>query len=81
MKLALSAAILLSLLGAAAAEPRAPANMSRWKLADAAGDACTANCASQATACKRVCPTTFSVPCQTSCDSQAQSCQQGCQRK
>ena len=80
MKFALSAALLLALAGVAVAESGAPANMSRWKLAQSA-DACAANCASQAASCGRACPATFSTPCRINCDNQAKSCQQSCQRK
>jgi hypothetical protein len=56
-------------------------NFSRAKLrlADAASEACTANCDNQNAACKRVCPTTLGAPCFASCDSQAQVCRQSCQ--
>lgn len=55
-------------------------NFSRAKLrlADAASDACVANCDNQNAACKRVCPTTLGAPCFASCDSQAQVCRQSC---
>jgi hypothetical protein len=56
-------------------------NFSRAKirLADAASQACTANCDNQNAACKRVCPTTLGAPCFATCDSQAQVCRQSCQ--
>jgi len=56
-------------------------NVSRatTRLADAASQACTANCDNQNAACKRVCPTTLGAPCFASCDSQAQVCRQSCQ--
>ena len=53
---------------------------SPWRVAESA-NACLVNCASQAEACKRVCPSSYSGPCLSSCDNQAQFCQQSCQRK
>lgn len=49
--------------------------------ADAASDACFANCADQNASCKRVCPTTLSTPCLSGCDIQAQTCRQSCQSR
>ena len=79
MKLAIGAAVIFSIIGTAAAGSSS-AGFSKLRFADAAADACFANCASQNTSCKRVCPTTFSIPCLNACDSQAQTCRQGCQR-
>lgn len=53
----------------------------KLRFADAATDACFANCSSQSDACRRVCPTTLSTPCVSACDSQAQTCRQSCQRR
>ena len=80
MKLALSAALFLALIGTAVAG-QGNVSIGKLRLADAATDACLANCASQNDACKRVCPTTLGAPCQSACDSQAQTCRQGCQRQ
>lgn len=79
MKLVLGAAILMSLFGVAAANTISIGN-GKLRLADAAADACFANCVSQNESCKRVCPTTLGAPCLSACDSQAQTCRQGCQR-
>ena len=78
MKLALSAALFLALIGSAVAG-QSNVSIGKLRLADAASDACFANCASQNDACKRVCPTTLGAPCQSACDSQAQTCRQSCQ--
>ena len=80
MKLVLCAALSLLMIGTAAA---GQSNFSpvKLRLADAASDACFANCASQNDACKRVCPTTLGAPCQSACDSQAQTCRRSCQNK
>ena len=51
----------------------------KLRLADAASQACLANCDNQNAACKRVCPTTLGAPCAASCDSQAQVCRQSCE--
>jgi hypothetical protein len=80
MKLALCAALSLLLIEAAAAG-QGNVSIGKWRLADAASDACFANCASQNDACKRVCPTTLGAPCQSACDSQAQTCRQSCQNR
>lgn len=80
MKLALCVALSLLLIGAAAAG-QANVSTGKWRLADAASDACLANCASQNDSCKRVCPTTLGAPCQSACDSQAQTCRQSCQSR
>jgi hypothetical protein len=80
MKFGLGAAVLLLMIGAAAAGQN-PRDMSKWRLADAASDACFANCASQNDSCKRVCPVTLSAPCLSACDSQAQTCRQSCQSR
>ena len=76
MRLVLSLAALLSIVGQVGAEPN-----HRLRLADSADAACFANCASQSASCKRVCPSTFSAPCLAACDSQYQSCTQSCQKK
>ena len=78
MKPLLGAALCFVLIGTATAG--AVSLKDRLRFADAAADACFANCASQADSCKRVCPTTFSPPCISACDSQAQTCRQNCPR-
>jgi hypothetical protein len=80
MRTMLGAALLMALLGAAVAEPGLGPK-SKLRFADAATDACFANCASQNQSCKRVCPTTFSTPCLSTCDTQAQTCRQSCQNR
>ena len=80
MKLVLCAALSLLLIGAAAAG-QGSVSIGRLRLADAATDACFANCANQNDACKRVCPITLGAPCQSACDSQAQTCRQSCQNR
>jgi hypothetical protein len=77
MKLALCVALSLLLIGTAAAGQN-NVSIGKWRLADAASDACIANCASQNDSCKRVCPTTYGAPCQSVCDSQAQTCRESC---
>ena len=79
MKLALSAVLSLLLIGAAAAG-QSNVSIGKLRLADAASDACLANCTSQNDACKRVCPTTLGAPCQSACDAQAQTCRESCRR-
>jgi hypothetical protein len=79
MKPLVSAALLLSLLGTAEADP--VLGKGKLRLADAATDACFPNCASQNDACKRVCPVTLSAPCVSACDTQAQTCRQSCQNR
>jgi len=80
MKLALCAVLSLLLIGTAAAG-QANVSIGKLRLADAASDACVANCASQNDSCKRVCPVTLSTPCLSACDSQADTCRQGCQSR
>jgi hypothetical protein len=80
MKFAFGAGLLLSLIGPALAEPGI-AVKSKWRFADAAADACFANCANENASCKRVCPTTLSTPCLSACDSQMQTCRQSCQNR
>jgi hypothetical protein len=80
MKLALSVALSLLLIGTAAAG-QGNVSIGKLRLADATSDACIANCASQNDACKRVCPTTLGAPCQSACDSQAQTCRQSCRSR
>ena len=77
MKLALSAALSLLLIGTAAAG-QGNVSIGKWRMADATSDACFANCASTNDSCKRVCPTTLGAPCQSVCDSQAKTCREGC---
>jgi hypothetical protein len=78
MKVTLTAVITLTLIStASAANQRAD----RLRLADAASEACMSNCSTQASSCKRTCPTTFSTPCLTACDNQAQTCTRSCQAK
>lgn len=78
MKLVLVALFLASLTGAAAA---GTSSFSKLRFADAATDACFANCTDANNSCKRVCPTTFSSPCISACDSQAQTCRQSCRNR
>ena len=78
MRFLISAAALLSLVGSATAG--FTVNMSKLRLADAAADACFANCAARNDSCRRSCPVTLNVPCLNACDSQGQTCRQGCQR-
>ena len=80
MRSALSVALLMALLGSAAAEPGISFK-SKLRFADAASDACFANCANENASCKRVCPTTFGAPCMSACDSQTQTCRQSCQSR
>jgi hypothetical protein len=81
MKIAFSAAtLLLALIGTALADPGV-VTKTKLRFADAAADACFANCANESASCKRVCPTTFSTPCLSACDSQAQTCKQACQNR
>lgn len=80
MKLALSVAIALCLIGTAVAGTNS-VGVGKIRLADAAADACFANCSNQAESCRRVCPTTLSTPCLNTCDSQAQTCRLSCQRR
>jgi hypothetical protein len=80
MKLVLCAAFSLLLIGTAAAG-QGNVSIGKLRLADAASDACFANCASQNASCKRACPTTLGAPCQSACDSQAQTCRQSCQNR
>ena len=49
--------------------------------ADAAADACFADCGTKNDSCKRVCPTTLGAPCQSACDSQAQTCRLNCRNR
>ena len=79
MKLAVAMALICLLSGSVLARD----SISRKNLLRTAysSDACIVNCASQAESCKRVCPTTFNVPCLSACDSQAQTCKQGCRAK
>lgn len=79
MKFALPAALLL-LIGAAVASP-ANVLMGKLRLADAAADACFADCGTKNDSCKRVCPTTLGAPCQSACDSQAQTCRLNCRNR
>lgn len=72
-----SAGLVLLLLGSVVyAGTYAPVRPLR--LADAASDACLADCANRATQCRQACPSTFGAPCQQSCDSQYQTCRSGC---
>jgi hypothetical protein len=80
MKFALCAALSLLLIGSAAAD-QGKVSIGKWRLADAASDACIAGCTSQNDSCKRVCSTTLGAPCQSACDSQAQTCRLSCQRR
>jgi hypothetical protein len=78
MKFLFGAAVLVALIGSAGASVTIKGKL---RFADAAADACFANCSSQNASCKRVCPTTFNVPCLNACDSQMQTCSQSCQRR
>ena len=80
MKLIWGAVLLFALVEPAGAEISV-AIKGKLRLADAAADACFANCSNANASCKRVCPTTFNVPCLSACDSQMQTCRQGCQSK
>ncbi len=77
MRLIWIAAFSLLIIGSAGAE--SPMK-NRLRLADAAADACFAACSSRNASCKRVCPTTLSVPCLTACDSESQTCRKGFQK-
>jgi hypothetical protein len=79
MKYALGAAFLFYLGGTAVAGTTS-VGFSKMRFADAAADACFANCASENASCKRVCPITFSTPCLSACDNRLQTCRQGCQK-
>jgi hypothetical protein len=76
MKSILAAAVISALSGTATAGQTVSLK-ALLRVADSS-EACVANCANQADACKRVCPTTYNVPCLSACDSQAQTCRQGC---
>lgn len=80
MKRALSVVLLLSLTSAAAlaGDSFSPVKL---RIADAASDACLANCATQNASCQRVCPTTLATPCINNCQVQAQTCRENCQRR
>jgi hypothetical protein len=80
LRTTLGVAILMALLGTAAAEPGLPLQRS-LRFADATADACFANCANVNASCKRVCPTTLSTPCISTCDSQAQTCRESCKSR
>jgi hypothetical protein len=75
MKLVCSALFFLALVGTAEAGGH------RLRFADAAADACVANCSTQAASCRRVCPSTFNTPCLSACDNQAETCRRGCRAK
>jgi hypothetical protein len=75
MRFTLVAALLLSLAGTTGV------SAAKLRLADAAADACFANCANENASCKRVCPTTLSTPCLSACDSQMQTCTQSCRNR
>jgi len=79
MKLGLSFAISLALLGSALADFSSP-KVNKLRLADNSA-ACMASCSSQNDSCKRICPATFNGPCFGSCDSQYQTCTQACRQK
>ena len=80
MKLMLCAVLSLLLIGTATAR-QANVSIGKLQLANAASDACFANCARQNEACRRVCPTTLGAPCQSACDAEAQTCRQSCQNR
>jgi len=81
MKLVFGTAFLLTILVGLSPACSGMAIKSKMQLADAATDACLTSCANENASCKRVCPTTFNVPCLNACDSRMQTCTQGCQRK
>jgi hypothetical protein len=77
MKFALTAAAFLTFIVAASADSGRP----KLRFANAATDACVANCSTQAASCRRACPATFSTPCLTACDNQAETCARSCRAK
>ena len=79
MKLAMGVAVACMLVSAAFA--REDLTTKRAFRVAQSNSACIANCSYQNESCKRVCPTTFNVPCLNACDNQAQTCRQGCQVK
>ena len=80
MKLLAINVVVACLLVSAVLASEGPTTKRPLRVADS-GSACLANCSYQNESCKRVCPTTFNVPCLSACDSQAQTCRQGCQMK
>jgi hypothetical protein len=80
MKWVLGGVLLMALAVAAVAETGA-GGMLKLRLANAASEACQANCSNAAAQCKRVCPAVLGTSCIATCDAQHQSCQQGCQVK
>jgi hypothetical protein len=77
MKYVLTTFFVLMLAGPALADTVA-GKAGRSRIADAS-DVCIANCSSGNASCKRLCPTTYNVPCLSACDNQAQACMQSCQ--
>ena len=75
MKYGLIVAVIFVLSG-----PSLAGSSKSMRVADGA-EVCLANCSSENESCKRVCPTTYNVPCLSACDNQAQACRQSCQRK
>ena len=80
MKLFAMSTLIMCLLAGTALASEGPTKKRTLRIADSSG-ACLANCSYQNDSCKRVCPTTYNVPCLSACDSQAQTCRQGCQNK
>jgi hypothetical protein len=79
MKYALTFVFVVALAGAGFADTGA-AKRAGFRVADAT-DVCIMNCSEENASCKRLCPTTFNVPCASACDNQARVCRRGCQSK
>lgn len=79
MKAAAIATLVLVLAGGVPAGAGV-ANKVSWRVADST-NTCLINCASGNKSCKRLCPTTYNVPCISACDNQAQFCRQACERR
>jgi hypothetical protein len=82
VKYALMATLILVLSGVAPANAGGAVNGDKAarRIADAS-NACLINCASESESCKRLCPTTYNVPCVSACDNQAQFCKQACPKQ
>jgi hypothetical protein len=79
MKLATIAILVMTLSGAAFAEPGVRGKTA-WRVAEST-NSCLIYCANQSDSCKRMCPATYNGPCTAACDNQAQFCMQACQQK
>jgi hypothetical protein len=79
MKPTAVATLILILLGITSANGGG-ANKFIRRVADAS-EVCLANCQGENQSCKRVCPTTYNVPCINACDNRAEFCRQNCQTK